>query len=882
MTFQGVGYSILVVKMRYKIHREGRFYCMRAFKGLIMCCLSLCLTVLLSLMTYTEAGATMKVGVLSVGVMSETTQNITSMKAYKAYQELCERYTQLLMDALKQTGTFEVVRLRHDYEEMSRKKSSSTKKETEYRPNYKRSMADRTIYDYNPANSEEAINMHRAYMSSMAHKAGCRYVIVSAINFLNGSPKDGATVRAMLNVYDVEDMGDSGNLKTTPYYGIVNIPVRRSSSTKAEGVTPKKSRPKSKKSNASNPEDQTAKEQAVIEALAKAATYMSDEMTGNVAKVNSISGNAINLNRGTSQHVSRGDTYMVQAEIQGLDDAFSGTADSRTLNMALIRIIDVQDNSSTAEVIENAGNIATIRVGDKLKPFPKDDVETALSGQYAQFPTKRPENKPLAGKPSSPSKTAQTSNSEEVKAVATEPLPELPPGTVRIGIIKFDNKADGLSDKDVSTITDLFSRMLSTSGKIAVIEKVRVEAIERELNLSLSGIIDPATAAQIGKRASCQYMLMGSVTGLQQRDTMSGRYIRPQEKADFFKTADNLARIAGGNNWGQLNNTGLGIAAGIFLLSKVVEANNAQEENTVTETHEVITNIDVRLVDAQTSSIVKAFTSFGSAAQSDVVTQDGNGDIKTVEANYGSLTGKAIASTAANLSYKIREALTGEQVQIASVNDGEALINRGSDSGVQVGDLFCVYSEGQSGGDTEAIIRVTDVQDAFSTAEIATSVTASYVLVPGSRLEPVLHSDFQKGIWHIKNTRRAQATEEHKLDVSLEELVKDSGRKKKLETSSTDAKKVIRSYRLNPAQEKALITAHSKASKASNARKKYESYKQLSEADINDYLAAYNTGKYALELSMYTEAREWASKALFVNPNYKPAQTLIDKIDNGD
>ena len=246
------------------------------------------------------------------------------------------------------------------------------------------------------------------------------------------------------------------------------------------------------------------------------------------------------------------------------------------------------------------------------------------------------------------------------------------------------------------------------------------------------------------------------------------------------------------------------------------------------------------------------------------------------------MTGKAIASTAANLSYTIREALTGEQVQIASVNDREAIINRGSDSGVQVGDLFCVYAEGQSGGDTEAIIRVTDVQDAFSTAEIATSITASYVLVPGSRLEPVLHGDFQKGIWHIKNERRTQATEEHKFDVSLEELANASSRRKKLETSSTDAKKVIRSYKLSPAQEKALIAAHSKASKASNAKKKYESYKQLSEADINDYLAAYNTGKYALELSMYTEAREWASKALFVNPNYKPAQALIDKIDNGD
>ena len=79
-----------------------------------------------------------------------------------------------------------------------------------------------------------------------------------------------------------------------------------------------------------------------------------------------------------------------------------------------------------------------------------------------------------------------------------------------------------------------------------------------------------------------------------------------------------------------------------------------------------------------------------------------------------------------------------------------------------------------------------------------------------------------------------------------------------------------------------MINAHSKASKASSTQKKYEAYKELSEKDLNDFLAAYNTGKYALEQSMYIEAREWASKALFVNPNYKPALALIEKIDNGE
>ena len=277
-----------------------------------------------------------------------------------------------------------------------------------------------------------------------------------------------------------------------------------------------------------------------------------------------------------------------------------------------------------------------------------------------------------------------------------------------------------------------------------------------------------------------------------------------------------------------------------------------------------------------------AFTEQGNAAQSDVITQDKDGNIKSVEANYGSLESQSVAAAAANLSYKIREKLVGESVQISSVNDTEIIINRGSSSGVQIGDLFCVYDEEQSGGDTEAIISVTDVQEAFSIAEVAKSLSDSYTAPVGGRLEPVLHGDFQKGIWHIKNQKRANVSVEKAEEISLEDLGKSLGSKKRFETASTEAKKVIKSYGLPASKEMALINAHKKASKANNAKKKYEAYKQLSEADNNDFLAAYNTGKYALEQSMYVEAREWASKALFVNPNYKPAKTLIDKIDNGD
>lgn len=62
-------------------------------------------------------------------------------------------------------------------------------------------------------------------------------------------------------------------------------------------------------------------------------------------------------------------------------------------------------------------------------------------------------------------------------------------------------------------------------------------------------------------------------------------------------------------------------------------------------------------------------------------------------------------------------------------------------------------------------------------------------------------------------------------------------------------------------------------------KKKYESYKHLSDANTYDYLASYNAAKYAFSLHRVMEAREYAMKALFINPEYKPARALVSKID---
>ena len=823
----------------------------------------LCFSVVMSMTICTEARAITRIGVLFINLLDE---DVKIQPASKAYQKIQNRYAELLMDALQKTGNFDVVKLSNmEYASLitgpmisSQKKNSTSEKNGIYRPYYSPSMARAREQQ---AGMEELQNKA---LSELAKKYNCNYIVNTTLQI------DASNANVQLIVYDVNEIGIMPNFFSSGEGSIRN-----------EVSDGKKT---SKKSSSKAKSSQTFKEQAVIAAFSEAIRDMQDKLTGIATKIVKIDGNNIILNKGASS-VKVGNFYMVKAELNDeLNNIYSaGKQSSTIIPIAIIEVKDIQENSSIAEIIADGGNINAIRIEeDMVEPITKNNVTAYLSqisdGKVQPFPAQHPGFKKAESASSATAVQKKTQKPSQPKkgknTVATEELPALPPGVIRVGVINFDSKTEGISQAEASTLTDLLSRILSNSDKIAVLERDKLEAIAGEHELNISGIIDPATAAQIGKLASCQYILTGSVTDVEQSDTISGRYIRPTESANYSQILNPRNR--------PLSRTGAGILLGLELLDMAIQADNAQKENVVTETYEIITNVDVRLINVQTSQIAMAFTEQGSAAESNTVTQDGNGNLKGMSINAGSIENRSIASTAANIGNRVREFLADEKLQISSVNGDEIIINRGSSSGIQIDDLFCVYNDGQTGGDTEAIISVKDVQDLFSTAELAQSISDSYSVAQGGRLESVLHSDYQKGIWHIKNKRRQQASEAAKNSISLEELANNAGRKKRFETSATDIKKVIKSYGLPTSHEKALIDAHSKASKESSAKKKYEAYKQLSNTNLDDFLAAYNAGKYALEQSMYVEAREWASKALFVNPNYKPAKALIEKIDSGN
>lgn len=90
-----------------------------------------------------------------------------------------------------------------------------------------------------------------------------------------------------------------------------------------------------------------------------------------------------------------------------------------------------------------------------------------------------------------------------------------------LAILPFDKKASvspELTLKDVTVANEIVYDELVNSGYFDVVERERLDAVCDELSLGMSGLIDPATAAQAGHMLGAQYVLCGSLNGLSTRN----------------------------------------------------------------------------------------------------------------------------------------------------------------------------------------------------------------------------------------------------------------------------------------------------------------------------------------------------------------------------
>lgn len=190
---------------------------------------------------------------------------------------------------------------------------------------------------------------------------------------------------------------------------------------------------------------------------------------------------------------------------------------------------------------------------------------------------------------------------------------------VRLGIMPFSSKAYGVPDGMAAVISDFFSSMLYKAEGISLLERERLDDIGAELKLGISGLVNDKTAAQIGKIAGCQYMLLGSITNLSKGE--SGMAL-----------------------------PSLGIPFGGFGVSK----------------EKVKANIDVRVVDVETGGVVFADRADGEASRSDrAVSVYGIG---FEESEFDNIENIAIANAVAKLAPSIQKALTGRDTLSASLN----------------------------------------------------------------------------------------------------------------------------------------------------------------------------------------------------------------------
>lgn len=299
---------------------------------------------------------------------------------------------------------------------------------------------------------------------------------------------------------------------------------------------------------------------------------------------------------------------------------------------------------------------------------------------------------------------------------------------IRIGVMKFLARTDGISADHAAAIGDIFARVLTNSKTITVIERDQLDTLASEHRLSSSGMLTDETAIQIGKIAGCQYMIIGAVT----------EYFTRGSQTDYW---------------------------------------------VVTKTqHEARVTIDARVVNVETTEVIMSLSETGEASHKETYGQVPYVGIVTKNADISGVEAAAISDASSRLSYKIREALTGEYNQVLDSDGKEVTLSIGLKSGAQRGKLYRVYVDGKEVFDANgrslgkkmndiAVVKITDVQQEFSIAHIASKNAGNIKLIHrGDKIYPITNEEMKSMI--SRKVFPKTRPKEIKLDRELEEFLR--------------------------------------------------------------------------------------------------------------
>lgn len=282
----------------------------------------------------------------------------------------------------------------------------------------------------------------------------------------------------------------------------------------------------------------------------------------------------------------------------------------------------------------------------------------------------------------------------------------------RIAILPFDdgsikrtwgegfNLGKGVADELVTALLE--------TNRFRLIEREEVDKILEEQNLGKDGVLDPQTAAKIGKILGVQYLVIGRISE--------------------FSTKEDDDALANLNH------------------------NNPMGMRITRTTARVA--IDARLVDATTAEIITSVTGSGKkkTVNLGIISKQGGisfGDKDFQKSDIGKALRQAVTSTARQLATKAYDGMTPLTItgMIAYVSADRIIINVGKKDGVEPGMVFKVAHKlntlkdpvtGQALGDvTEPVaeISVTEVKDKSATCSVLTKLSDAYTITVADPIE---------------------------------------------------------------------------------------------------------------------------------------------------
>ncbi|MGY6528568.1 MAG: CsgG/HfaB family protein [Cyanobacterium sp.] len=278
---------------------------------------------------------------------------------------------------------------------------------------------------------------------------------------------------------------------------------------------------------------------------------------------------------------------------------------------------------------------------------------------------------------------------------------------VRLAVMDFDysslSNANNLNfiEGAARGVSDIVVNELLESGKYSVIERSRLEDVINEQNLGASGMVNPATAAQIGRLLGVELIMVGSITqfDLQERGTGFGLFgvsLGNQTKKALVTLNTRLINTTTGEIvMGAEGKAEVSQVDGSFRRRGVAIDTSTSNDGTLLSvatrdaTREVIKRMDARQADL--SSIARVAPSTPGLV-ADVA---GNSVIINRGTNHGYSSGLRVSIE--RVSREIKDPATGEvirqvtqQLGVVELQDVDASSSEGriiSGSGFQVGDI---------------------------------------------------------------------------------------------------------------------------------------------------------------------------------------------------